>query len=206
MQGTRSVAVNKVSDAPRCHSPMPRRSKRQAIPAAFPFALAAKRRPRTSVRRAGAILQTACKPNSVEDGHSSRRCIAAALQRPTRRFPLHARQRRSWITHVRAPGRHAWQRIGSRRQSLPIWSCSVWGLPCLRRYRRSGALLPHLFTLTFGILRGRRRYLLCGTSRLAALTPRSRTLSGTLPCGVRTFLSRTLLPGSGRPARLQLSS
>jgi hypothetical protein len=36
-----------------------------------------------------------------------------------------------------------------------------------------------------------RRYLLCGTCRLAAFTPRSRTLSGTLPCGVRTFLSRT---------------
>ena len=37
----------------------------------------------------------------------------------------------------------------------------------------------------------RRRYLLCGTSRLGALTLRSRTLSGTLPCGVRTFLSRS---------------
>ena len=36
----------------------------------------------------------------------------------------------------------------SCRAFLPIWSCSVWGLPCLRRYRRSGALLPHLFTLT----------------------------------------------------------
>jgi hypothetical protein len=35
------------------------------------------------------------------------------------------------------------------------------------------------------------RYLLCGTSRLCALTRRSRTLSGTLPCGVRTFLPRT---------------
>src|ERR1035438_4114565 len=34
------------------------------------------------------------------------------------------------------------------RASLPIWSCSVWGLPCPRRYRRSGALLPHHFTLT----------------------------------------------------------
>ena len=34
------------------------------------------------------------------------------------------------------------------RTSLPIWSCSVWGLPCLRLYSRSGALLPHLFTLT----------------------------------------------------------
>src|ERR1700735_1497410 len=36
--------------------------------------------------------------------------------------------------------------------SFPIWSCSVWGLPCLRRYRRSGALLPHLFTLTLSSL------------------------------------------------------
>ena len=48
------------------------------------------------------------------------------------------------------------QRIGPMRSaawllaaaSLPIWSCSVWGLPCPRPYGRSGALLPHLFTLT----------------------------------------------------------
>ena len=33
-----------------------------------------------------------------------------------------------------------------------------------------------------------RRYRLCGTFRPAALTPPSRTLSGTLLCGVRTFL------------------
>ena len=32
--------------------------------------------------------------------------------------------------------------------SLPIWSCSVWGLPCPGLYSPSGALLPHLFTLT----------------------------------------------------------
>jgi hypothetical protein len=32
--------------------------------------------------------------------------------------------------------------------SLPIWSCSVWGLPCPLHYCRGGALLPHLFTLT----------------------------------------------------------
>src|ERR1039458_6204428 len=39
--------------------------------------------------------------------------------------------------------------------SLPIWSCSVWGLPCPRRYRRSGALLPHHFTLTPALGTGR---------------------------------------------------
>ena len=32
--------------------------------------------------------------------------------------------------------------------SLPIWSCSVWGLPCPGLYRTGGALLPHHFTLT----------------------------------------------------------
>ena len=32
--------------------------------------------------------------------------------------------------------------------SLPIWSCSVWGLPCPAHYCAGGALLPHLFTLT----------------------------------------------------------
>jgi hypothetical protein len=35
-----------------------------------------------------------------------------------------------------------------------------------------------------------RRYLFCGTGRPRALKPASRTLSGTLPCGVRTFLPR----------------
>ena len=55
----------------------------------------------------------------------------------------------------------------------------------------------------------RRRYLLCGTSRLEALTLRSRTLSGTLPCGVRTFLSRTTSARqrpSSPPARLVYAS
>jgi len=87
--------------------------------------------------------------------------------------------------------------------SLPIWSCSVWGLPCPRRYRRSGALLPHHFTLTGLAVQAyalrascacrstsTRRYLFCGTGRPRALKPASRTLSGTLPCGVRTFLPR----------------
>src|ERR1700734_1468230 len=33
-------------------------------------------------------------------------------------------------------------------RAAPIRSCSRWGLPCRRRYRRRGALLPHRFTLT----------------------------------------------------------
>ncbi len=87
------------------------------------------------------------------------------------------------------PARDLW--VMSPTIFPPIWSCSVWGLPCLRLYSRSGALLPHLFTLTLRLRAG--RYFLCGTCRPGALTLRSRTLSGTLPCGVRTFLPRRTL-------------
>jgi len=91
-----------------------------------------------------------------------------------------------------APSRHAFQLSpeGLRQKSLPIWSCSVWGLPCPAHYCDGGALLPHLFTLTWALRPG--RYVFCGTFRrtippVKARGP-SRTLSGTLLCGVRTFL------------------
>ena len=84
-----------------------------------------------------------------------------------------------------APSRHAPK--AEAPGSLPIWSCSVWGLPCPPHYCGSGALLPHLFTLTSALPPG--RYVFCGTFRRADLNPPSRTLSGTLLCGVRTFLS-----------------
>jgi len=96
------------------------------------------------------------KPNSVVCGHSSRRRVAAdAHQRPTRRFrrPADGSPLQGW--GIRRSFRAAWarradaqRRLAPGEASLPIWSCSVWGLPCLRRYRRSGALLPHHFTLT----------------------------------------------------------
>jgi hypothetical protein len=76
-------------------------------------------------------------------------------------------------------------------KSLPIWSCSVWGLPCRACYQSRGALLPHLFTLTSPRLRSVRRYVFCCTGRPDGLNHPSRTLSGTLPCGVRTFLPRS---------------
>ena len=74
--------------------------------------------------------------------------LLRALKRPTRRFPPGLACARH-VARVGAPGRHASAAESGRPANfLPIWSCSVWGLPCLRRYRRSGALLPHLFTLT----------------------------------------------------------
>jgi hypothetical protein len=84
-----------------------------------------------------------CKPNSVVCGHSSRRRVAADThQRPTRRF------RHLQGTALSASGRCATRAWLQARVSLPIWSCSVWGLPCLRLHSRSGTLLPHHFTLT----------------------------------------------------------
>ena len=110
----------------------------------------------------------------------------------------------SHVTRVGAPGRHASaaERAGLRISSLfGLAPCGVYPAPdvtagAVRSYRTFSPLPTSLAR--------RRRYLLCGTSRLAALTPRSRTLSGTLPCGVRTFLSRLSLrlAGSGRPACL----
>src|SRR5215470_9375760 len=78
------------------------------------------------------------------------------------------------------------RRAEQARKSLPIWSCSVWGLPCPAHYCAGGALLPHLFTLTSALRL--RRYAFCCAFRLSVLTPTSRTLSGTLLYGVRTFL------------------
>jgi len=97
-----------------------------------------------------------CKPNSVVCGHSSRRRVAAdARQRPTRRFrrpadgsPSQGAYPQIFQSSLAAPGRRRARNLLRARASLPIWSCSVWGLPCPRHYCRSGALLPHHFTLT----------------------------------------------------------
>jgi hypothetical protein len=116
---------------------------------------------------------------AAADGHSSRPAIAGRLQRPTRRLG--------------APSRHALQTACAVSSSLPIWSCSVWGLPCPVHCCPGGALLPHLFTLTSSLRS--RRYVFCGTFRRVSLNPPSRTLSGTLLYGVRTFLSLLARPG-----------
>ena len=72
------------------------------------------------------------------------------------------------------------------RHSLPIWSCSVWGLPCDAHHCTPGALLPHLFTLTPPKRGGMFSVALAVAQ---ALKPGPRTLSGTPLYGVRTFLA-----------------
>ena len=76
--------------------------------------------------------QTACKPGSVPpeggDDHSSGPPIAGRFSRPTR------------TSGAVNPAKRT-------SRDVPIWSCSRRGLPCRRRCRRRGGLLPHPFTL-----------------------------------------------------------
>src|SRR4029077_13511082 len=81
-----------------------------------------------------------CKPNSV-------RGIAPA----GRPFLWAAHYCAAQATYPEVVARRAGTRpakLALRIGSLPIWSCSVWGLPCPLHYWSGGALLPHLFTLT----------------------------------------------------------
>ena len=89
-------------------------------------------------------MQTARKPNFVLDDQSSRPCLTAWLEQPTRRFRLPLLGLFAW-SH-RADARS--QPEEGLCDSLPIWSCSVWGLPCRDCYQPRGGLLPRRFTLT----------------------------------------------------------
>jgi hypothetical protein len=111
--------------------------------------------PGTRAEARGLRWEPADKPGSVENGHSSGTPVTRHLKRPTR--------------GPRGP------RVAAKAACPPIWSCSGWGLPCRRRYRRRGALLPHHFTLTAGPRGPGWRYLFCGTFR--RLTPPRRYLA-----------------------------
>ena len=78
------------------------------------------------------MCQMACKPGSVPTPANRQRGMAIHLGRL---LPAASCNR---------PGRQA----GNAPITAPIWFCSRWGLPCHRRYRPCGALLPHPFTLT----------------------------------------------------------
>ena len=95
------------------------------------------------------ISQAAYKPNFVEDDHSSRRRIAA-------------RAHSDLPAGCGAPGRHAGH--GLRRKTPRLFGLAPCGVyPASELYSRSGALLPHLFTLTVPLRAW--RYFLCGTCR-----------------------------------------
>ena len=118
--------------------------------------------------------ESAGKPGSVVDSHSSRRRVAAALEQPTR------------------------ERRGPRHCS-PMWSCSEWGLPChaaltpraVRSYR---TVSPLPRTSCDAV----RRFALCCTFR--RLTPPRRYLA---LCPMEPGLSSKRLRTSRLSGRLR---
>lgn len=66
------------------------------------------------------------------DGHSSGTPVAGRLEQPTR---------------AAGPTDEALRRLNKAPRVAPIRFCSRRGLPCRRRCRPRGALLPHPFTL-----------------------------------------------------------
>ncbi len=145
--------------------------------------------------------QTARKPNFVLDDHSSRRRITAPLQQPTRRFWRLAEAGKP--RQISPPGRIGPMRIVrlERSGTFPAYLVLLrvgFTLPSNLRRTRCALTAPfhpylqaaypsHLHTQKPD---SRRRFLLCCTCRPDGFNHPSRTLSGTLPCGVRTFLPR----------------
>jgi len=132
----------------------------------------AKPRPRARLRG-----RRAHKPSSVLASVAGERVVA-----------IHLGPTSPWVSSdvTRKLGRAALKRS-------PIPPCSRWGLPCGRRYRRPGELLPHPFTLTARPESGAAVYSLLHFPRGHP----HQALPGILPCGARTFLPP---PPKGRPA------
>jgi hypothetical protein len=127
---------------------------------------------------AGSVSRILSASRSLQDGHSSRPHIAVRLKRPTRNFhPI------AGSPKVDAPSRRV-RALLSARSLFGLAPCGVCHAPSIAgravRSYRTFSPLPRPKP---------RRYVLCGTGRRLALTPASRTLSGTLLCGVRTFLA-----------------
>ena len=132
----------------------------------------------------GSETRQACKPDPVENGHRSRTAVAGGLERPTRSS----------------------ERCGPHRapkRLLPIRPFSRRGLPCRRRHRRRGGLLPHPFTLACapstpkGSRRSHRRFAFCGT--FPGLAPGGRYPP---PCPEEPGLSSDAeAPATVQPAR-----
>jgi len=103
--------------------------------------------------------------------HLGRSLPNASRDRPERRHGRPARQRQPKPVPPAAP----------------TWSCSRWGLPCRRRCRRRGALLPHHFTLAARRPEGRTGSAVCFCGTFPGVAPAGRYPAPYLR-GARTFL------------------
>ena len=121
----------------------------------------------------GRRCQPACKPGSVGHGSEPPHVTAIPLGRP---LPAASSNQ---------PGRQPGDGLDPARLAgpgpvAPIRSCSRWGLPCRRRCRLRGALLPHPFTLTrIPLPEPKKGQAVCFLWRFPWGHPR-RTLSGTV--------------------------
>jgi hypothetical protein len=99
------------------------------------------------VRRAGDSSMVPCFPASLFPSFLEGTCKPDSV-------PLNwiqGRQPFLWDRRHRRPqAAYPEAQVGPTSKRLPIWPCSARGFPCLRRCRRSGGLLPRLFTLTLG--------------------------------------------------------
>jgi hypothetical protein len=151
------------------------------------------------------ILRTACKPNSVwiciRDGHSSRRAIADALKQPTRRFPPQPPVKvAAGLPLARRAGTHSnlWSRaaVSSLFGLAPCGVYPATGVTAgaVRSYRTFSPLPAPVSRY--------RRYLLCGTGRIASLDARTPDVIRHTALRSSDFpLPATpARPGSGRPA------
>src|SRR5204863_2488710 len=87
------------------------------------------------------------------------------------------------------------------QDSTHIWSCCRWGLPCRWCHHQRGALLPHHFTLTWREARSQKPEFRRILTLMTDFSPggifllhfpsdfSAWTLSSTVPCAVRTFLT-----------------
>ena len=116
----------------------------------------------------------------MRDGHSSWTPVTRRLQQPTRTAGLD--------TDLEILCAFA-----QKPRAVPIRSCSRWGLPCRRRCRRRGALLPHRFTLAAVVRNAPRRSVLCGT--FPELAPAGR-YPAPLVHGARTLPPRRFSAGA----------
>ncbi len=122
-------------------------------------------RPSPLIPRPSKKREPADKPGSVVGSHSSRSCVAAGLERPTR------------------------ERRGQRHGS-PIRSCSRWGLPCRSVARlavRSYRTVSPLPRMHRALRQRTHRSAVCSLLHFPSAFA-AQALPGTLPCGARTFL------------------
>ena len=169
-------------------------------------------------------MQAARKPNSVLSDHSSRRAITDALQQPTRRFrhpsifrgacaPFPTEELFAWARRAVTPSPPEEERRCPCLFGLA--PCGVYHAACITADAVGSypTLSPLPQTAYMNSLLTKKTqqpgavYFLLHWPYLAPSSAKPRTLSGTLPCGVRTFLPHSTPSGpsgSDRPAACTL--